>query len=347
MVVNLINHVLVLFLSHLVPIAAETDIIGLSISLSRNNDNNIITKDNMLGEKRVRRFVSEQNINSHHSNSTTTRSTPNGIVSFVPSSGKVSVLHSFPATFFASETVFDSKSKIYWMLVGDNLVGFNTVTNTLLPQIALDTTQCSGGSACFSELRWDSMHQRIVAVGMGFVKPGGRIVGIDISNGSVISLSASFSKDCALYIECSSFDAMKQIFYPWLACADAPTASLYAFNLQDQSNMTVLDQWDFHAVLGPSKFVPNFGIVAVNEDNSLVHVDTTNMTNTTTLLTKTLGGIPSINGLAVANNIAYISLVEYNKNKLAIVQLTSSFPALIEFKNISLTINNPFTYESR
>jgi hypothetical protein len=293
--------------------------------------------------KQVRRRF-KNNTDSDFDSAATTPGTPNGIVSLVPSSGKISVLHSFPETFFASESVFDTESKTYWMLVGENLVGFNMVNQTVLTQVALDTTQCSGGSACFSELRWDSVHQRIVAVGMGFAAPGGRIVGIDTVSGSVTSLSASFSKDCALYIECSSFDSLEQVFYPWLACADAPTASLYAFDLKSKSNTTILDNWDFHAVLGPSTFVQGVGIIAVDEHNCLVQVEI-KMSNKTTVLSKSLGGIPSNNGLTAAKSVAYVSLVEYAKNKLAIINFTTS-PASVKLEEIPFAVENPFTYQS-
>ena len=258
---------------------------------------------------------------------------PNGIVSVDSNTGAFTKLYALPLDALVVESAYDATNQIFWMLQGSTLLGWDQKDQKLLPSVEVDISQCSGGSICFSELRWDSKNGRIVAVGVGFGGPQIAIIAIDIHTGSAKAISPPISINCALYLQCSAFDSVKQVYYPWLACGSTPTATLYAIDLISGKNTTMLNEWNFRDVLGPSNFVQGVGVVTIAPDNSVVRV---NNDNTTSTISKSLKAIPSSNGLASSSRFAFVSLVDYTQNKLATVDLTSG--------NISL-IDIPFNFE--
>tara|TARA_B100000795_G_scaffold65911_1_gene45000 strand:+ start:64 stop:1170 length:1107 start_codon:yes stop_codon:yes gene_type:complete len=285
-------------------------------------------------------------------NQTTTSTTSNGILVATPkppnaivsintatTPPNITILHSFPANFLSIETAYDPSKQIYWMLTnsGSSLLGYDVKQRRLTPEIDLDITNCTQGSGCFNELRYDTHNNRIVAVGMGFGGPQNAIVAINLdkSPGAVTQISPAISRDCALYLQCSSIDSQGQMFYPWFACDDSPTAALFAINMSSGTNTTLLDV-SFRDVLGPSVFVNGIGVVAVAPDNSLVSAIGNNKTKP---ISATLGSIPADNGLvADQNGKTWVSLVDMSKSKLAQIDLTSGDIAL---SNLPYIINNP------
>ena len=256
---------------------------------------------------------------------------PNGIVSVDVATGKFHPLYILPSTEFVVESAYDAVAQVFWMLQGSTLYGWDQKDRTLLTAVQVDISQCDDGSICFNELRWDAKHRRIVAVGIGFGGPQIAIVAINVTSGAVAALSPPVSRNCALYLQCSTFDPTLQTYYAWLACGSTPTASFYAIDLTSGTNQTILKEWEAHSVLGPSNFVQNMGVVTVTPDNRIVQV---NQDNTTTPITSTMGSLPSSNGMGTVvegtHKMAYVSLVDYSQNKLASIDLLTGNTVLID-----------------
>lgn len=252
-------------------------------------------------------------------------------------------MYTLPLDALVVESAYDATNQVFWMLQSSTLLGWDQKHQKMLPSVEVDISQCSEGAICFSELRWDSKNDRIVAVGIGFGGYQIQIVAINITTGSAEPVSPPFSASCALYLQCSAFDSDNQVYYPWLACGSTPTASLFAIDLISGKNTTVLREWNFRDVLGPSNFVQGIGIVAIAADNSVVKV---NNDNTTSAISTSLKAIPSNNGLTSSGSskFAYVSLVDYSQNKLATVDLTSGNVSLIDipfvFEGIHVFTNN-------
>jgi hypothetical protein len=260
---------------------------------------------------------------------------PNGVVSVNIHTGQFQLLHALPSDVLIVESAWDSAHQIFYMLNGATLLAWDQRSQAMLPDVELDVTRCDGGSVCFNELRFDSKNNRLLSVAVGFGGPQLAIVALNVTTGTALAVSPPVSRECALYLECSSFDPIKQIFYPWLACEDTPTASLYAIHLTGNYNKTILKDWEFHSILGPSIFEQGVGVVAINPENELVKV---NQDNTTTHLSKTIGSIPSNNGLAGTITSAYVSSVDYSKNVLTSINLSTG--------EIMASIDIPYLFES-
>ena len=260
---------------------------------------------------------------------------PNGIVSVDVATGKFHPLYVLPSSEFVVESAYDAVAQVFWMLQGSTLYGWDQKDRTLLTAVQVDISQCDDGSICFNELRWDAKHRRIVAVGIGFGGPQIAVVAINVTSGAVAALSPPVSRNCALYLQCSTFDPLLQTYYAWLACGSTPTASLYAIDLSSGTNQTILKEWEAHSVLGPSNFVQTMGVVTVTPDNRIVQV---NQDNTTTPISPTMGSLPSNNGMGTvvkgSNKMAYVSLVDYSQNKLASIDLLSGKTVLIDLPYI-------------
>ena len=283
---------------------------------------------NTTDEIKIARLSSPYSDPSESANSRASQ--PNGIISIEPN-GKASVLKTLPQDVAIFDSAFDhaSQTLYMWWSVKAQILPYSLANNSLLQPVNVDLSKCEGGAICFNEIRWDSRHSKIVAVAMGFGGPQNAIVSIDPVTGQVQQISPSFSNDCALYLQCSAFDSISSTFFAWLSCDSTPTAQLYAISTGGGSggsggNTTLLNV-SFRSVLGPMVYdQERKAPIGVGPDGKL-YLCTAN--NSTELLSnQALGGIPADSGLVMAagssSHMAYASLVDLEKNKLAGVNLS-------------------------
>ena len=248
----------------------------------------------------------------------------NAIVSVNTATGNTTVLFHLPEDVIVTETSLDPKANILYLWYNQALHPYDIKAGEMLPSVVVDVSQCEGGSGCFDEFKWDAEHERIVAVGMGFSGPHNTLVSIDVKTGTVESISPFFSRECALYLQCSAFDSVGRNYFAWLACKDAPTASLYKIDLRSGHNTTLLT-YGFRDVMGPMMHSTSTGLIGVGADGILYHVSESETNRTIPLSDGPLGGIPSMGGLTTSSTTGdiFASLVDLSRNKLAVLHGTA------------------------
>ena len=223
---------------------------------------------------------------------------------------------------------------LWWSVMGQ-LLPFAAGNATLLAPVDVDISRCEGGTGCFNELQWDARRRTLVAVAIGFGGPQNAIVSIDPLTGAVAQLSPAFSRDCALYLQCSTFDSASSTFFAWLACTKEPTAQLYGISTLagagNKGNTTLLSV-SMRDVLGPMVFDPARNApIGVGPDGKLY---LTPGNNATTLCSRSsLGGIPADGGLAIVAGDAlqvYASVVNLSDNRLVSVDLSTGNVSMLQ-----------------
>ncbi len=281
---------------------------------------------------------------------TAATATPNGVVEIDADTGTVRVLHRLAADVAIFGSAYDPLEGIiylWWSVMGQ-ILPFALGNETMLTPIDVDMSRCEGGTGCFNELQWDTQRQILVAVAIGFGGPQNAVVSIDPSTGAVAQLSPAFSRDCALYLQCSTYDSASSTFFAWLACSSTPTAQLFGIStLSGASNKgnTTLLSVSMRDVLGPMAFDPAQNApVGVGPDGKLYLAQGNNATK---LLSKlALGGIPADGGLVVVTRgvpRVYASVVDLSKNKLARVDLSNDAVSTLQ---LPYTIGQLYFYDT-
>merc|ERR1711871_1477551 len=190
-------------------------------------------------------------------------------------------------------------------------LGFLSIWN---PNVNVNDLQCQN-PGCLSELRFDSVQGRIVAIGMGWGQEGkNAILSINPASGNVSTL-ALFDGTCASYLESSALDSVGRRFYAWLDCK-GPSNALVPFDLKKGTQLPPLLETNDRVILSPM-VVSEGNVLCINGLGELVTVKNGTMET----LTGALGGIAANDGMTVLQGRVFISLVNYTSSLLAEVEL--------------------------
>ena len=183
-------------------------------------------------------------------------STPNGVIAIDTSSGSAKVLHPLEPDVAIFYSALDPENDILylWWGVMNQVLPFALRNSTMLKPVNVDISQCEGGSGCYNEIQWDARRGVLVAIAIGFKGPQNAVVSIDPRTGAVSQLSDFFSRECALYLQCSTYDSESSTFFAWLACSSTPTAQLYGISTARGGGNKTLLSVSFRDVIGPMVF---------------------------------------------------------------------------------------------
>ena len=233
----------------------------------------------------------------------------------------IKVLTSDIASSVTSDSAFDPKNEAHYLFEDDFVLRtFDFRAKNFTSKVYVDLDSCTGGGSCVNEWQWDTLNNRILAVGMG-INNTNRLVQITPA-GKIVSLSATFPYDCGLLEGSATFNPSHGgTFFVILDCPGVQRA-MYAFELTTGKRSVVISGLNppEHLVYAPGMGVLGFTYDETSRCSKLVSI----AANSTTSLCNGIPGIIRSHTVSVSSGKLFAISLTQNSTLLVEIELSTA-----------------------